>query len=214
MCRRARERLVVGARLRHQAAHDVVLALGERGDRALGRGRPLVTRQLHEQPPGRVAVEPELSFVYLLDRLDEQLRRVVLVHHAACAAQDGKLVLAVARAAQHQHARAAAVDQARNQAAVLLRGEVYVDHHDVGLGGGRDFDGARARRRGGDHAEIGFLIVDQPLQTGKNDPVRVHEHDSDAAVVVRIHAFPPAKIIARAAAATVKNSSRFCKELR
>jgi hypothetical protein len=136
------------------------------------------------------------------------------VHHAARAAQNGELVLAVARPAQHQHASVAAVDQARNQAAVLLRGEVDVDDHDVGLGGGRDFDGTGARRRGGDHAEVGLLIVDQPLQPGKNDPVCVHEHDSDAAVVVRIHAFPPAKIIARASAATVKNSSRFCKELR
>src|ERR1044071_2552093 len=31
----ARERLVVGARLLHQAAHDVVLAIGERGDGGL-----------------------------------------------------------------------------------------------------------------------------------------------------------------------------------
>src|ERR1041384_2198963 len=49
----------------------------------------------------------------------------------------------------------------------------------------------RALGGGGDDVKLGFLVVDQPLQARKQDPVHVHEHDADAAVVVRMHCIAP-----------------------
>src|SRR5262249_678376 len=140
------------------------------------------------------AVEPRFSRVNLLDGLEEDLPRHLLLDDAHGAEPERVLVdLGVAKARQDQDARlGSGAAQVRDEIESRLGTEIEIQQDEVGPPGRSDRHGPRAIR-GLPHDPETVLALDQHLQARSDDGVIVHQEYPNGCRFVgrRIHRFPP-----------------------